>query len=138
MGTPANLLVSSQQCQGVPFPQICQNYDKIIYSCRGPISADLICPQPRRAGAAPRPREGPRGDPRGARAEVLLLIIHIVIRLINTHTHENDTTTTTTTTNDDNNDDNNDNHNNDEGRERPERPGREGRARAGRPDKHNR
>ena len=42
LGTPGNLLLSSQKCQGVSFPSICQN----SLLCSGPISVDLICPQP--------------------------------------------------------------------------------------------
>ena len=45
MGTPVNLLLSSQKCQGVPFLPICQNY----HFCSGPISVDPICPQPKGA-----------------------------------------------------------------------------------------
>ena len=41
-GTPVNLLVSSQKCQGVLFWPICQN----PYFCNGPISVDPICSQP--------------------------------------------------------------------------------------------
>ena len=37
------IFVSPQRCQGVPFPQSV----KIHYFCRGPISADPVCPQPR-------------------------------------------------------------------------------------------
>ena len=66
-GTPINLFLSSQKCQGVPFPQSV----KIPYFCSGPISVDPICPQPKgrhpgvpaaRRGAArcaPRPRLPP-------------------------------------------------------------------------------
>ena len=43
LGTPVNLLVSSQKCQGVPFPQSV----KSPYSCSGPISADPLHPQPK-------------------------------------------------------------------------------------------
>ena len=40
MGTPVNLLLSSQKCQGVPLsPQS----DKIQYRCSGPIRVDPIC-----------------------------------------------------------------------------------------------
>ena len=42
-GTPANLLLPYQKCQGIPFSPICQKY----YFCSGPISADPICPQPK-------------------------------------------------------------------------------------------
>ena len=43
-GTPVNLLLYSQKCQGVPFSPICQ----IHYFCSSPISVDPICPQPTR------------------------------------------------------------------------------------------
>ena len=60
MGTPVNLIASSQQCQGVPFPQSA----KIRYFCSGPVSVDPICPQPkghpRRRRGALRPRPGGR------------------------------------------------------------------------------
>ena len=42
LGTPVNLLLSSQKCQGVLFPQSVNNHD----FCSGPMSVDLICPQP--------------------------------------------------------------------------------------------
>ena len=42
LGTPVNLLLSSQKCQGVPFLR----YVKICYFCSGAISVDPICPQP--------------------------------------------------------------------------------------------
>ena len=43
MGTPVNLLLSSQKCQGVPFsPSV-----KLSYFCSGPVSVDPICPQPK-------------------------------------------------------------------------------------------
>ena len=40
-GTPVNLLLFSQKCQGVPFSPSCQNS-----FCSGTISVDPICPQP--------------------------------------------------------------------------------------------
>ena len=43
LGTPVNLLVSSQKCQGVPFPQSVKPH----VFCSGPISVDPICPQPK-------------------------------------------------------------------------------------------
>ena len=42
MGTPVILLLSSQKCQGIPFPPSV----KIHYFCSGPIRVDPICPQP--------------------------------------------------------------------------------------------
>ena len=42
-GTPVNLCLSSQKCQGVPFSPIRQK----LLLCSGPISADPICPRPR-------------------------------------------------------------------------------------------
>ena len=41
LGTPVNLLWSSQKCQGVPYSPICQIHDV----CSGVISVDPICPQ---------------------------------------------------------------------------------------------
>ena len=43
LGTPTNLRLYSQKCQGVPFPQSF----KTCYFCSGHISVDPICPQPR-------------------------------------------------------------------------------------------
>ena len=43
LGTPVNLLLPSQKCQGVPFSPICRN----SLLLQRPISADPICPQPR-------------------------------------------------------------------------------------------
>ena len=43
LGTPVNLLLSSQKCQGVPFSPICRIS---LPFCSVPISADPICPQP--------------------------------------------------------------------------------------------
>ena len=45
-GTPVNLLLSSQKCQGVPVPQSV----KLGCFCSRPISVDPICPQPRHGG----------------------------------------------------------------------------------------
>ena len=44
LGTPVNLLLYSQKCQGVFVTPICQ----IHYFCIGHISVDPICPQPRK------------------------------------------------------------------------------------------
>ena len=46
LGTPINLLLYSQKCQGVPFSPICQTND----FCSGPISVDPISPQPKMEG----------------------------------------------------------------------------------------
>ena len=42
LGTPVNLFLYSQKCQGVPFPQPAKNQ----CFCSGPIRADPICLQP--------------------------------------------------------------------------------------------
>ena len=42
-GTPGNLLLHSEKCQGVPFSPICQNE---FYFCSGPINVNPSCPQP--------------------------------------------------------------------------------------------
>ena len=64
--TPVNLLLYSQKCQGVFFPQS----DKINYFCSGHISVDPISPQPRGANERTPRRRAPR---RGRRASVRLL-----------------------------------------------------------------
>ena len=46
LGTPLNLLLFSQKCQGVPFSPIRQ---KVLTFAAAPFSADPTCPQPRRA-----------------------------------------------------------------------------------------
>ena len=45
LGTPVNLLLFVQKCQGVPFSPVCPRIHH--YLCSGPISADPICPPPR-------------------------------------------------------------------------------------------
>ena len=46
LGTPVNLRLSSQKCQGVAFSPISQ----IHYFCCDPISVDPICPRPKGGG----------------------------------------------------------------------------------------
>ena len=50
LGTPVNLLLYYQKCQGVPFSQSV----KAHYFCSGPISVDPICAQPNHQPADPR------------------------------------------------------------------------------------
>ena len=57
LGTPVNLLLSSQKCQGVP--PIYQN----SYFCSGPISVNPLCPRPR---IGKRSTGGPSWPPRPA------------------------------------------------------------------------